>query len=130
MKKLFKITLVIFAILASILLLAFSWHIWETEYHVPSGEGSWQEESPDGRFTMTAYSTKGLLAFVPVMPGQGSDGDGVLVLRDKQTGEIIQTVRVGQISAFRSGGIRWDDNDVAIVGVDIFPLPPPPPQKP
>jgi hypothetical protein len=130
MKKSLKIPLVTLAILVSILLLAFSWHIWETEYHVPSGGGSWREESPDGRFTMTAYSTKGLLAFVPVMPGQGSDGDGVFVLRDKQTGKIIQTARVGQISAFRSGGIRWYDGYVSSVGVDKFPLSPPPPQKP
>jgi uncharacterized membrane protein YeiB len=57
MKKLLKIALTVFLILASILLLAFSWH-------VPSGEGLWQEESPDGRFTMTGYLTKGLLVCV------------------------------------------------------------------
>jgi hypothetical protein len=129
-KKLLKIALIAFAILVSILLLAFSWHVWETKYHIPSGEGLWQEESPDGRFTMTGYLTKGLLVFVAVMPGQGSDGDGVVVLRDKQTGKVIQTARVEQVNALRSGGIRWDDNDVLIVGVDIFPLPPPSPQKP
>jgi hypothetical protein len=130
MKKLFKIALIAFAIFASILLLAFSWHIWETKHHVPSGEGLWQEESPDGRFTMTGYLTKGLLVFVAVMPGQGSDGDGVVVLRDKQTGEVIQTARVEQVNGFRSGGIRWRKNYVSIVGVDKFPLPPPSPQKP
>jgi hypothetical protein len=105
--------------------LAFSWHIWETKYHVPSGEGLWQEESPDGRFTMTGYLTKGLLVFVAVMPGQGSDGAGVVVLRDKQNGEILKTVRVGQVNALRSGGIHWGDGYVLIVGVDDeWSLPP------
>jgi hypothetical protein len=130
MKKLLKIPLITLAILASILLLAFFWHIWETEYHVPSGEGVWQKESPDGRFIMTGYLTKGLLSFVSVMPGQGSDGDGVVVLRDKQTGEIIQIARAGQVNALQWGGIRWRNSYVIVSGVDKFPLPSPPPQKP
>jgi hypothetical protein len=129
-KKLLKITLTTFVILASILLLAVSWHIWETKYHIPSGEGVWQEESPDGRFTMTGYLTKGLLVFVAVMPGQGSDGDGVVVLRDKQTGKIIQTARAEQVDALQWGGIRWRDSYVIVSGVDKFPLPPPTPKKP
>jgi hypothetical protein len=131
MKKLLKIPLVTLAIFASILFLAFSWHVWETKYYVPSGEGSWQEESPDGRFTMTGYLTKGLLSFVSVMPGQGSDGDGVVVLRDKQTGKIIQTARVEQVSAISGGGVRWRDNYVLIVGVDDeWSLPPATDTKP
>jgi hypothetical protein len=118
MKKLFKIALIAFAIFTSILLLAFSWHIWETKYHIPSGEGLWQEESPDRRFTMTGYLTKGLLIFVSVMPGQGSDGDGVVVLRDKQSGDIIQTARVGQVNALQSGGILWGNDFVLVLGAD------------
>jgi hypothetical protein len=125
MKKLLKIALTAFAIFASILLLAFSWHVWETKYHVPSGEGLWQEESPDGRFVMTGYLTKGLLGFVPTAPGDGSSGSGVVVLRDNKTGQILQTIRVDSILALRGGGITWLDDYVSIVGVEgTWSLPP------
>jgi hypothetical protein len=129
MKKLLKIALIAFAIFASILLLAFSWHVWETKYHVPSGEGSWQSISPNGRFIVTGYLTKGLLRFVPTAPGDGSSGPGVVVLRENQTGQILETARIDSLNALREG-VMWEGNSVYVKFIGDWSLPPATDSKP
>jgi hypothetical protein len=117
MKKPLKVTLFL---LAFPLLLA-SWLAWETQYHVPSGDGLWQSTSPDGRFTVTGYLTTGLRAFLPTAPGDGSFGSGVVVLRDTQTGEILQKARTDAVSQNRA---EWESDNVYIKFIGDWPLPP------
>jgi hypothetical protein len=113
MKKLLKIPLVMLATLASILFLAFSWHVWETKYYVPSGKGVWQSTSLDGRFTVVGYLIKGLPGFIPTVPGNGSGGSGVIVLRDNQTGKSLQKLVL--IPSLLSMEVRLDDEVYACV---------------
>jgi hypothetical protein len=124
MKKPLKIILVIITVFASILVVLFSWHVWETKYYVPSGEGVWQSTSPDGRFTVVGYLTKGLLIFVPTAPGDGSSGPGVIVLKDNQTGEILQKARIDSVTALGGDEIKWDSSSVYVRYIDDWPLPP------
>jgi hypothetical protein len=71
MRKALKIVLLMpLCLLLALVLGVVCLDFWAT--HWPSGPGRWESESPDGRFIVTGYSTKGLLAsLTPTMPGDG-----------------------------------------------------------
>jgi hypothetical protein len=74
----------------------------------PSGEGRWSSESPDGRFIVTAYSNKGLRSLIPTMPGDGGGwGPGIIILRNKKTGEILQQAKVEELGGIYSNDVKW-----------------------
>jgi hypothetical protein len=104
MKKALKITLLT---LLCLLLALICLYLWDT-YRTPSGPGRWESESPDGRFIVTGYSTKGLLAqLTPTMPGDGGFGPGIVILRDKKTGKILQQAKVENIAGIDEGYVDW-----------------------
>jgi hypothetical protein len=81
-------------------------HFWSTNL-TPSGEGRWSTESPDGRFIVTGYSNKGLRAWIPTMPGNSGYGPGIIILRDKKTGEILQQAEVKNLGNMGAGNVNW-----------------------
>ena len=106
MKKVLKITLLTPLFLLLVLVLAGTgYQIWFTEFRVPDGPGRWRSESPDGRFIITGYSNKGLRSMIPTMPGDGGFGPGIVILREKKTGKILQLARVDSLD--NSSYIKW-----------------------
>jgi hypothetical protein len=86
------------------------YQIWFTEFRTPTGPGRWHSESPDGRFTVTGYSNKGLRSLIPTMtmPGDGGGwGPGTIILRDKKTEEILQQVKVEELGGMDEGNVEW-----------------------
>jgi hypothetical protein len=69
------------------------------EFRMPTGPGPWESKSPDGRFIVTGYSNKGLPVLIPTMPGDGGHGPGIVILREKQTGKILQQAKVEHIDS-------------------------------
>ena len=103
LKKMFKI------ILGTVLILVLTivgLDIWHSQFSTPSGEGRWKSESPDGRFIVTGYSTKSLFVMlIPTAPGDCGFGPGIVILRDKKTGEVLQQARVEELS--NTGYVDW-----------------------
>jgi hypothetical protein len=118
-------TLVVLAVFAMMLT---SFHIWDLEFNVPSGEGDWQSTSPDGRFTMTGHWTGGVYRLVPIRLGGGALGSGKIILSNAKTGEILQVIKVHDAEDDGSH-VHWYENEVSLVGDDggSWPLPPPAP---
>ena len=110
MKKALKITLLspLFLLLA-LVLTGTGYQIWFTEFRVPDGPGRWRSESPDGRFIVTGYSNKGLRSLIPTMPGDGGFGPGIVILREKKTGKILQQARVDVID--NASSVYWRIGD-------------------
>jgi hypothetical protein len=95
--------------------------IWHYEFHEPTGKGRWESSSPDGRFTITTYAKKGLIPF-PVMPGQGGDAPGIIVLRDKN-GQTLQKSDLELVNGFGDSSVRWGNDSVVVVSIGEWPLP-------
>jgi hypothetical protein len=108
MRKALKIVLLTPLCLLLVLILAIiGLHLLDTNL-TPSGEGSWESESPDGRFIVTGYSNKGLRSLIPTMPGNGGRwGPGIIILRDKKTGEILQQAKVEEFGGMDEGNVEW-----------------------
>ena len=103
LKKMFKIILETALVL---ILTIVGLDIWNTQFSTPSGEGRWKSESPDGRFSVTGYSTKSLFAkLISTAPGDGGFGPGIIILRDKKTGKILQQEKIENIAD--SEYIEW-----------------------
>jgi hypothetical protein len=81
-------------------------HLWVTNL-MPTGPGRWTSESPDGRFIVTGYPNKGLRSLIPTMPGDGGYGPGIIILRDKKTGEILQQAKVENLGNMGRGDVKW-----------------------
>ena len=84
--------------------------IWATRFSTPDGEGRWTSESPDGRFSVTGYSTGSFFsALESTAPGDGGGfGPGIVVLRDNKTGEVLQKARVEEITGiYYDGNVSW-----------------------
>jgi len=108
MKKVLKVILLIpVAALFLLVLAGVCFHLWETRIFVPSGKGAWESTSPDGRHTVAGYVLKGLGVLVPTMPGDGSSGPGIVLLRDNKTGEVLQKERVDSVISL--GVVLWED---------------------
>jgi hypothetical protein len=107
MKKALKIALLTpLCLLLVLILVIVCLDVWNTRF--PTGGGRWTSESPDGRFIVTGYSTKGLLAqLTPTMPGDGGFGPGIIILRDKKTGEILQQAKVENIAGIDEEYVDW-----------------------
>jgi hypothetical protein len=41
------------------------------------------------------------------MPGDGGYGPGIIVLRDKKTGEILQQAKVENLAGIHGGYVKW-----------------------
>ena len=108
MRKAVKIVWYAFLVL---FVIGFCYQIWYTEFRTPTGQGRWSSESPDGRFVVTAYSNKGFRVLIPTMPGDGGFGPGILTLREKKTGKVLQQAKVEHLGAIDSGDVRWMMND-------------------
>jgi hypothetical protein len=99
MKKTLKIAMFL---LLSLILIVVLFDVWDTQFRIPPAEeaGTWTSQSPDGRFSVTGYSTKSLFVkLIPTMPGDGSFGPGLVVLRDNKTGKILQKAKVEEVSS-------------------------------
>jgi hypothetical protein len=105
MKRSLKIVLLTpLCLLLALILAGIGLHLWDTN-QTPTGPGRWTSESPDGRFIVTGYSNKGLRSLIPTMPGDGGGwGPGIIILRNKKTGEILQQAKVENL-----GGIPFPD---------------------
>jgi hypothetical protein len=146
MKKLVKITILIPLIsLLVLIVVGIVYHLWETRFSEPTGKGRWSTTSPDGRFTVTGYLTKGLGVLIPTMPGDGGYGDGIVILRDNKTGKVLQKARVENVSnlaglvdwmvgepdadwrinlaILKGTDKKWEGNYVYVQYVDTWPLP-------
>lgn len=70
-------------------------------------------ESPDTRFSILAYKSPPALIS---MPGQSSDGPGVVCLVNSSTGKILKR---SQVIMFRGvEKVWWSTNSVLITGFD------------
>jgi hypothetical protein len=159
MKKTLKIVLLApLCLLLVLILVVVCLDILDTN-QTPTGPGRWTSESPDGRFIVTGYSNKGWRSILlPTMPGDGGYGPGIIILRDKKTGGILQQAKVENLGGMGRGDVDWMIGDpdapwrkswatraqlktpwegdyVHITLVDTWPLPsvdgklPPPPRK-
>jgi hypothetical protein len=94
---------------------------------------------------VTAYSNKGLRSWIPTMPGDGGYGPGIIILRDKKTGEILRQEKVENLdgdvgyvewwigdpdAVWRKGWAAaakiegpWEGDYVCIGIIDVWPLP-------
>ena len=105
LKKMFKIILGTALVL---ILTIVGLDIWHSQFSTPSGEGRWKSESPDGRFIVTGYSTKSLFVMlIPTAPGDGGFGPGIVILRDKKTGEVLQQARVENLGGMDEESVKW-----------------------
>ena len=78
--------------------------------------GAWP--SPDGRFEVRVYSlSRGGFA----MPGQGSDGEGMIVLVDRTRERIIAMRELDTVQAMTQ--VRWERCRVKIRLLANWPLP-------
>jgi hypothetical protein len=104
MKKALKIALLTpLCLLLALVLVVVCLDVWATHFRIPSAqeEGKWASASPDGRFIMTGYLTKSLFDKLSVGgPGDGSFGPGIIILREKKTGKILQKARVDLIMEY------------------------------
>jgi hypothetical protein len=108
MRKSVKIAvLTLFFSLLALLLIGIGYQIWYTEFRIPTGVGRWTSESPDSRFTVTAYSNKGLRSLIPTMPGDGGYGPGIIILREKKTGNILHQRKVDNLAGMLRGYVEW-----------------------
>jgi hypothetical protein len=125
MKKLVKLVLMTpILILLMLILIGTSYQIWYTEFRTPSGMGQWSSKSPDGRFIVTAYSNKGLRSMIPTMPGDGSFGPGIIILRDNKTGKILQKEEIENLAAIGKNNVEWIGDYVHIDFISPpWPLP-------
>jgi hypothetical protein len=103
--------------------------IWTTHFRITSAdeEGIWKSTSPDGQFEVVGYGKMSLRRFLPTMPGSGGDTDGIIVLRDKKNGDILQKQNVDLVNFIDEHSVSWAKRkrEVVIVGVDIiWQLPP------
>jgi hypothetical protein len=124
MKKTFKMALLV-------LFLPVLLCIYHAYFYVPVGEGIWESTSPDGQFEVVGHGKMSLRKFLPTMPGSGGDVDGVIVLRDKKTGTVLQKQNVDLVNLVGEESVTWIKGnmgkveEVVIIGVDIiWQLPP------
>ncbi|MDR1661162.1 MAG: hypothetical protein LBR95_01850 [Azoarcus sp.] len=103
MKRTIKIVLLMPLCLLLVLIVL---HLWDTN-QTPSGPGRWRSESPDGRFIVTGHSNKGLRSWIPTMPGDGGYGPGIIILRDKKTGKILQQAKVDNLGGMGRRSVQW-----------------------
>jgi hypothetical protein len=111
MRKSLKIVLLTpLCLLLALVFIGICLHLWSTNL-TPTGPGRWRTESPDGRFIVTGYSNKGLRSWLPTMPGDGGYGPGIIILRDKKTGEILQQAKVENLGGMGRGSVKWMAGD-------------------
>jgi hypothetical protein len=107
MRKVLKIALLMpLCLLLALIFIGICLHLWSANL-TPDGPGRWSTESPDGRFVVTGYSNKGLRAWIPTMPGDGGYGPGIIILREKKTGKILQQAKVENLGNMGRGSIKW-----------------------
>lgn len=72
------------------------WDAWRIYAHVPEGKPMFTSTSPNKRFTVAAYPSPTIFPRF-AMPGQGSDGPALFILRDNLTGKEMQRQHVGSL---------------------------------
>ncbi len=78
--------------------------------------------SPDNQYRLVVKS-KGASFFS--LPGQGSDGAGIIILKDNKTNRILKKTDIPIKNALNESDIRWSINEVDIKLVAPWSLPSP-----
>jgi hypothetical protein len=73
--------------------LLFLVNTWRIYAYVPDREPMFTSTSPSGRFTVLAYPSP-TIYWRFAMPGQGSDGPALFMLRDNRTGKVLRREHV------------------------------------
>jgi hypothetical protein len=93
---------------------------WLVYFHTPGWNSDMESTSPDGRYTVLAYFNTGVFFLPPFINPRGNAG--TIVLRDNETGKVLQRGRMEEV-VVDSSIVRWYPDHVSVVSVGVWNLP-------